>query len=67
MPISNSTLEEILFNQGLLTSDQLSGLKLESINSGISVEKILLTHNLVPIDKITHPGACCPPLPYYSI
>ncbi|OGE64948.1 hypothetical protein A3I48_02205 [Candidatus Daviesbacteria bacterium RIFCSPLOWO2_02_FULL_36_7] len=67
MPISNSTLEEILFNQGLLTSDQLSGLKLESINSGISVEKILLTHNLVPIDKITQAKAQILNIPYIKL
>lgn len=46
------SLEDILFNQGLVSQDQLSSIKLESINSGEEVEKILRQHNLVPVDKI---------------
>ncbi|MBI4038603.1 Flp pilus assembly complex ATPase component TadA [Candidatus Daviesbacteria bacterium] len=60
MPIQAAqlnTLEDILFKQGLLTSDQLSAIKLESINSGQSVDRILIAHNLVPIDKITQAKA----------
>src|SRR3989344_5674099 len=45
-------LEDILFKQGVLTSEQLSAVKLESINSGISTEKILSEHNLVTPDKL---------------
>ena len=47
------TIEDILFKQGLLTHEQLSMLKLESINSGQSVDRILIEHNLVPLDKLT--------------
>ncbi len=50
---AQSTIEDILFKQRLLTSDQLSALKLESINSGQPVERILIQHNLVPPDKVT--------------
>lgn len=67
MPTSNSTLEEILFNQGLITSDQLSGIKLESINSGQSVEKIIFAHNLVPVDKITQAKAQILNIPYIKL
>ncbi len=46
------TLEDILFRQGLITSDQLSAIKLESINSGQTPEKIILEHNLIPAESI---------------
>lgn len=46
------TIEDILFNQGLINQDQLSSIKLESINSGQNTEKIITEHNLVPADKL---------------
>ncbi len=50
---SNQTnLEDILFRQGLLTSDQVSMIKLESLNSGQPIEKIILDHNLINADKV---------------
>ncbi len=49
----NVTIEDILFKEGLLSADQLSAVKLESINTGESADKILIQHNLVPIEKIT--------------
>ncbi len=52
-----STIEEVLFNQGLLKPDQLQALKLESINSGQPIDKLLIAHNLIPIDKITQAKA----------
>ncbi len=53
----SSTIEDILFREGLLTPDQLSTVKLESINSGQPIDKILIQHNLVPIEKITQAKA----------
>lgn len=52
MPNQSAQIEDILFKQGLLTSDQLSAVRLESINSGQPIEKIIIQHNLVPSDKI---------------
>ncbi len=46
------TIEDILFKQGLINQDQLSSIKLESINTGQSTEKIIAEHNLVPADKL---------------
>lgn len=60
-------IEEILFKQGLLTSDQLSQIKLESINSGQSIERILIQHNLVPLDKITQAKAQLLNIPYIKL
>lgn len=64
---AQNTIEEILFSQGLLTSDQLSALKLESINSGQSVEKLLSQHNIVPADKIIQAKARLLNLPFIKL
>lgn len=47
-----ASIEDILFKEGLISQDQLSSIKLESINSGRASEQIMLQHNLVPKDKI---------------
>src|SRR3989344_7115249 len=65
--VQGVTIEDILFKQGLLTADQLSALKLESINSGQSIDKILLQHNLVPLDKITQAKAQILNVPFVKI
>ena len=65
--INQTTLEDILFKQGLLTGDQLSQIKLESINSDQSVEHILSVHNLVPIDKITAAKAQLLNIPFIKL
>jgi len=62
-----ATIEDILFKQGLITSDQLSALKLESINSGQPIDKILLQHNLVPLDQITQAKAQILNLPFVKL
>lgn len=62
-----ATIEDILFKQGLLTSDQVSSLKLESINSGQPIDRILLQHNLVPLDKITQAKALMLNIPFVKL
>lgn len=62
-----STIEDILFKQGLLTSDQLSAIKLESINSGRPVDHILIAHNLVPQDEIIAAKAKLLNLPFVKL
>lgn len=66
-PNNSSTVEDILFNEGLLNPDQLSALKLESINSGQTVEKILVQHNLIPLEKITEAKAQLLHVPYIKM
>lgn len=65
--IQGSSLEDILFKQGFLTSDQVSAVKLESINSGQPVEKILLKRKIVPVDKITQAKAQILNIPYVKL
>src|SRR3989344_1266959 len=50
---NGNTLEEVLLRQGVLTADQVSSLKLESINTGQPTEKIIVERSLVPVDKLT--------------
>ncbi len=61
---NNVLIEDILFKQGLLTPDQLSSIKLESINTGQNSEKIILEHNFVPVDKLTQAKAQILNVPY---
>ncbi len=64
---NGSTIEDILFGQGLLTPDQLSAIKLESINSGQGIDKIIIQHNLVPIDKVTEAKAQLLHVPFIKL
>lgn len=63
----DSSLEDILFREGYISADQLSAIKLESINSGQSVEKILAQYNLIPADKITQAKARILNVPYIKL
>lgn len=60
-------IEDILFKQGLLTADQLSSIKLESINSGLSIGKLLLQHNLVTPDNIAQAKAQILNIPFIKL
>ena len=60
-------IEDILFRQGLLTSDQLSSIKLESINSGQSIDKLLLQHNLATPDNIAQAKAQVLNIPFIKL
>ncbi len=66
-PGTNNSLEDVLFKQGLLRADQLSTIKLESINSGQPVERLLLEHNLVPKDKIAQAKAQLLNVPFVKL
>lgn len=63
--LSNTqSLEDILFKQGLLTQDQISAIKLESINLGKPTEKIIMEHNLVSADKMVEAKAVLLNVPF---
>lgn len=64
---AQNTIEDILFKQGLLTSDQLSAIKLESINSGQPIEKLLVQHNIATFDKITQAKAQLLNVPFIKL
>ena len=61
------SLEDILFRKGFIRADQLSAIKLESINSGQPVEKILLKYNTIPVDKIIQAKAEVLSIPYIKL
>lgn len=60
-------LEDILFKQGLLNANQLSSLKLEAVNSGKTVEQIILAHQLVPPQKIASARAQLLGVPFINL
>ena len=61
------TIEDVLLQQGVLTPDQVSSLKLESINSGQPTEKIIMEHNLVPLDRLAAARAEVLNLPFVKL
>lgn len=61
------SIEDILFKQGLLSSDQLSAIKLQNINSGETIEQIITEHNLVPKEKIAEAKATLLNVPYIKL
>lgn len=61
------SLEDILLKQGFLRPDQVSAIKLESINSGKSVEKIITEHNFVSADKITQARSVLINVPFINL
>ncbi len=60
-------IEDILASQGILTSPQVSAIKLESINTGHATEKIILEHHFAPLEKIVEAKAQILGLPFVKV
>lgn len=60
-------IEDILHKQGLLNDNQLSSIKLEIANSGLTAEQILLQHQVVPLQKILSARAQLLGVPFISL
>ncbi len=60
-------IEDILLQQGILKPDQVSAIKLESINSGQSSEKIILEHNFTDPDNIARARAMILGVPFINL
>lgn len=60
-------VEDLLFERGKLTAEKLSSIKLESINTGRSVEEILLEHGLVSNEDLTLSRAELLGIPYIAL
>lgn len=69
MPPSNAqnSIEDILAQEGILKPDQVSVVKLESINSGAPVEKILTDRQFATVDQITQAKAQMLGVPYIKL
>src|SRR3989304_7569843 len=52
LQVEQKGIEDVLFESGKLTKDQLSLVKMESINSGKTVDEILLSRNLATKEDI---------------
>ncbi len=60
-------IEDILFDRGLLTADQLSLVKMESVNTGQSTDKIILDHQLVSEGDLAQARATFLGLPFIKL
>lgn len=60
-------LEEILIKEGLLTEDQLSQLKFESVNTDVSLEDILKERKIVPEEKLVQARAKALNTPFVAV
>lgn len=66
-PFGQSTIEDILKQQGVLTADQLSAVKLESINTGQPPEKIILERNYASTEAIAQAKATTLGIPFVKL
>ncbi len=64
---STTGIENILFKNGLITSDQLSLIKLESVNTGKNVEDIILAHRLVSDEQLAQARATLLGVPFIKL
>src|SRR5687768_6002980 len=64
---SQLTLEDILLKEGVLKQDQVNVIKLESINSGKAVEKIILEHQFASPEKIAQARSVILGVPFVSL
>lgn len=67
MPQVQSNIEDILLQQGALKPEQVSAIKLESINTGQSSDKIILEHNFATPEKIAQARAILMGVPFVKL
>lgn len=62
-----TAIEDVLLSQGVLKPDQVSAIKLESINSGQQAEKIILQHNFASNEQIAQARANILGVPFIKL
>jgi len=67
MQQTQTNIEDILSGQGLLRPDQVSAVKLESVNTGKSAEKVILEHNFASPDQIGSARASAMGVPFVKL
>lgn len=65
--MASKTLEDILFGKKLITQDQLSSIRLESINTGDQVEEILERRSVIPHEEILKAKSEMLGIPFVSL
>src|SRR5258708_37750906 len=61
------TIEDLLLQQGVLRPDQVSVVKMESINSGKPTDKIILDHNFATPESIAQARSLLLGIPYIKL
>lgn len=64
---AQNSIEDILLSQGVLKPDQVSAIKMESINSGQSPEKIIMEHNFASNQQIMQARAQIIGVPFVNL
>ncbi|MBI2011569.1 type II/IV secretion system protein [Candidatus Daviesbacteria bacterium] len=67
MATTQLAVEDVLFQQGLLKTDQVSAIKLESINSGQPTEKIILEHRFATPENIARARSIILGVPFIQL
>lgn len=60
-------IEDILYKQGVLTADQLSSIKLETVNTGQSAEQVIQKHQMVPQGRLLSARAQLLGVPFITL
>lgn len=66
-PQPPQSIEEILLAEGVLKPDQIAALKLESINSGQTMEAIILQHDFATPEQVTRAKAQLWGIPFIKL
>ena len=66
-PTQQLSIEDILLQQGVLRPEQVSAIKLESINSGQPVEKIISAHNFASSEQVAKARSQQLGVPYITL
>ena len=67
MSAQTTKFEEILVKEGLLTEDQLSQLKFESVNTGTPLEDLLKERKIIPEEKLVKARAEALNIPFITV
>lgn len=64
---AQTSLEDILFQQGILQPEQLSAIRLESINTGAPIETIILNHRFATPEAVARARAQILGVPFIKL
>ncbi len=67
MQQSQPSIEDILLKENILRPDQVTSIKLESINSGISPEQIIIEHDLATPEQVARARSIILRIPFIKL
>src|SRR5258708_1947856 len=67
MPQGQLNVEDVLLSQGVLNAQQVSAIKLENINTGQPIERLILEHNFASVEQIAKARAQLLGVPFVKL